>query len=88
MKPYILLLLFLGLLGCSSHESESPVIYKTIVIQEDHLRYKFQIFDTDDLSQTPPDHTIIVDDISNFILTGADLNESSFSDLHIRMLDY
>tara|TARA_Y100001970_G_C14160677_1_gene818357 strand:+ start:756 stop:1022 length:267 start_codon:yes stop_codon:yes gene_type:complete len=88
MKPYILLLLFLGLLGCSSRESESPVIYKTIVIQEDHLRYKFQIFDTDDLSQPPPDHTIIVDDISNFILTGADLNESSFSDLHIRMLDY
>ena len=83
MKLKLALLILFSFLLVSCSESDRPIVYENLTINND--TYELMMFQQDDLNQNSPDHTIIVEDITNFLITGTDLGEVSFPDLHIQL---
>lgn len=82
MKLIFSLVILFFLIGCSN--SDQPV-YKGVIFNDDVFEFIGMV--EYEPTNTMPDKTIIVDDISNFVITGADLDETAFPDLHILMFD-
>ncbi len=83
MKLKLALLILFSFLLVSCSKSDPSIVYESLIINSD--TYLLRRFQQDDLSQNSPDHTIIVEDITNFLITGTDLGEVSFPDLHIEL---
>ena len=83
MKQLLYLCLFLFMVSCSETTYES-VVYETASINS-NLFVIDDIYTEESSSTTEPDITILVDDITEFTISGSDLEEFSFNGLTIEL---